>query len=181
MGPHHEEADCRAWALDVVCAPFRKCSQCWILHPLRLPPTLPKGWFAAMSLPLARQPPRRAPRRASSRARPSAEGTRSVRRRGPPAAPLGQLRHRSPQRLLNAHGGPHLDLRIGELGDDAVLPAHAAPGGHLAYELVLLRRAAERHRLAALASAVLARHPSYPLAPSSAAAISSCFVGNRCA
>ena len=50
-----------------------------------------------------------------------------------------------------------------------------------AYELVLLGRAAERHRLAALAGAVLARHPSYPLAPSSAAAISSCFVGNRCA
>ena len=179
MGSHHEEANRRAWALDVVCAPFRKCSQCWILHPLRLPPTLPKGWFVAMSLPLAHQPPRRAPRRASSRARASAAGTRSARRRGPPAAPLGQLRYRSPQRLLNAHGGPRLDLGIGELGDDVVLPAHAAPGGHLAYELVLLGRAEKRHRLAALSGAVLAGHPSYPLAPSRAVAISSCFVGNR--
>ena len=94
---------------------------------------------------------------------------------------LGQLRHRVLQRLLNAHRGLHLDLGIGQLGDDVVLPAHAAPSCHLAYELVLLGRAAERHRLAALAGAVLARHLPYPLAPSSAAAISSCFVGNRCA
>ena len=94
---------------------------------------------------------------------------------------LGQLRHRAPQRLLYAHGGSHLNLGVCELGDDVVLPAHAAPGDHLAYELVLLERAAERHCFVALAGAVLARHPSYPLAPSSAVAISSCFVGNRCA
>ena len=181
MGSHHEEANRRAGALDVVCVPFRKCSQCWILHPLRLPPTLPKGWFVAMSLPLARQPPRRALGRTSSRARPSAAGIRSARRRRPPGAPPWTTPPSSPSAPSerSQRASPRPGYRW--LGDDVVLPAHAAPGGHLAYELVLLGRAAERHRLAALAGAVLARHPSYPLVPSRAAAISSCFVGNRCA
>ena len=101
MGSHHEEANRRAGALDVVCAPFRKCSQCWILHPLRLPPTLPKGWFVAMSLPLARQPPRRAPRRASSRARASATEARAVRRSGCPSSRAARSRH-TPTPLVEA-------------------------------------------------------------------------------
>ena len=57
---------------------------------------------------------------------------------------LGQLRHRVLQRLLNAHRGPHINLGIGELGDDVVLPVRAAPGSKLAYELALLGRATKR-------------------------------------
>ena len=59
---------------------------------------------------------------------------------------------------------PHRYLGPGQPRHDVVLPAHAAPGGHVGDQLVLLGGAAERHRLAALAGAVLARHPIRPSA-----------------
>lgn len=50
------------------------------------------------------------------------------------------------EHMTHAHGGPHLNFGIGELGDDVLLPVHASPGGHLVYELVLLGRALDPDR-----------------------------------
>lgn len=56
--------------------------------------------------------------------------------------------------------GPNLNLAFDELGDNEILSVYAAPGGHLAYGLMFIGRAAERYHYAALASAVFARHLS---------------------
>ena len=78
--------------------------------------------------------------------------------------PLRQALHGVAQRPLRPRRWSYRYLGPGQPRHDVVLPAHAAPGGHVGDQLVFLRGAAERHRLAALAGAVLARHPIRPSA-----------------